>query len=122
MKRSRIVTGMTGGAGTVRVWSSGSRLDGEPGMYLESPDHHSGPVDFRQIASFEPFAGGGVQVATTSTTAGADLLVSSAGAAGSEVRKIGLGRADPQSTTLTPAPLGDLPPLPAAGAVPLGGR
>ncbi|MFG1783257.1 multicopper oxidase family protein [Rhodococcus oryzae] len=117
-----IVTGMAGGAGTVRVWSSGSRLDGAPGMYLDSPDHHSGPVDFRQIASFEPFAGGGVQVATTSTTTGADLLVSGAGAAGSEVRKFGLGRADPKSTMLTPAPLGALPPLPAAGAVPLGGR
>jgi len=122
-----IVTGMLGGDGTVRVWSSGSRLDGEPAMYLESPNHHSGDVVFTQIASFAPFAGGapgtGVQVATTSTTSGADLLVSGPGPGGTEVRKFGLGRAEPQSTTLVPLPLGALPALPAAhGSVPLGGR
>ncbi|WP_124395059.1 multicopper oxidase family protein [Rhodococcus wratislaviensis] len=123
-----IVTGMLGGDGTVRVWSSGSRLDGEPGMYLESPNHHSdGAVTFTQIASFAPFAGGapgtGVQVATTSTTTGADLLVSGSGPGGAEVRKFGLGRPDPQATTLVPLPLGALPALPAAqGSVPVGGR
>lgn len=118
-----IVTGMADGAGTVRVWSAGSRLDGAPGMYLESPDHHSGPVDFRQIASFEPFAGSGVQVGTTSTTTGADLLVSGRGATGAEVRKYGLRRADPQATTLVPTVVGTLPPLlVSVGAVPLGGR
>ncbi|MDV7356944.1 multicopper oxidase domain-containing protein [Rhodococcus oxybenzonivorans] len=118
-----IVTGMLGGDGTVRVWSSGSRLDGEPAMYLESPNHHSGPVTFTQIAAFVPFPGSGVQVATTSTTTGADLLVSGAGPGGAEVRKFGLGRADPQAGTLVPSPLGVLPPLPApSGPVPLGGR
>ena len=83
-----------------------------------------------QIASFAPFAGGapgtGVQVATTSTTSttsGADLLVSGSGPGGTEVRKFGLGRAKPQSTTLVPLPLGALPALPAGqGSVPLGGR
>ena len=33
-----IVTGQLGGGGTVRVWSNGSRLDGFPAMYLESPE------------------------------------------------------------------------------------
>jgi hypothetical protein len=123
-----IVTGMLGGDGTVRAWSSGSRLDGEPGMYLEGPNHHSdGNVTFTQIASFAPFAGGppgiGVQVATTSTTTGADILVSGAGPGGTEVRRFGLGRPDPKSTTVAPLPLGTLPPLHAStGPVPLGGR
>ncbi|GAA4489950.1 hypothetical protein GCM10023094_52330 [Rhodococcus olei] len=116
-----IVTGMAGGDGTVRVWSSGSRLDGEPGMYVESPNHHPSDVAFRQIASFAPFAGSGVQVATTSTTTGADLLVSAGGAAGAEVRRYGLGRAEPQATTVTPTLLGTLPPLPV-GSLPLAGR
>ncbi|MFC7447917.1 multicopper oxidase family protein [Rhodococcus daqingensis] len=118
-----VITGMAGGAGTVRVWSSGSRLDGAPGVYLESPDHHSGTVDLAQIASFEPFPGGGVRVATTSTTTGADLLVSGTGPAGAEVRKFGLGRADPQSTTLVPTVVGTLPSiLSVAGTATLGGR
>src|SRR5829696_6142563 len=37
-----IVTGQLAGDGTVRTWSSGSRLDGFPGMYLQSPNHHKG--------------------------------------------------------------------------------
>jgi hypothetical protein len=96
-------------------------------MYLESPNHHSADVVFTQIASFAPFAGGpagsGVQVATTSTTTGADLLVSGPGPGGTEVRKFGLGRAEPRSTTLVPLSLGTLPALPSVhGSVPLGGR
>ena len=72
-----IVTGQLAGDGTVRVWSSGSRLDGSPGMYLDSPNHHDEDVKFAQIASFAPFPGAdpGVTVATTSTVYGADLLV-----------------------------------------------
>lgn len=118
-----IVTGMAGGGGTVRVWSSGSRLDGEPGMYLASPDHHAGEVLFRRIASFEPYTSGGVQVATTSTTSGADLLVGGRGAGGGEVRRIALGRAEPQATTVVPTTVGVLPAIPGAvGPIPLGGR
>ena len=52
-----IITGQLGGDGTVRVWSAGSRLDGEPAMYTESPGHHSDAIDFAQIASFAPFPG-----------------------------------------------------------------
>jgi FtsP/CotA-like multicopper oxidase with cupredoxin domain len=117
-----IVTGMLGGAGTVRVWSSGSRLDGAPAVYLESPNHHDGPVVFAQIASFEPFAGSGVQVATTSTTSGADLLVSGAAGGGTEVRKYGLARANPTATTLSPTLITTLPALAGAKSAPLGGR
>ena len=52
-----IVTGQLAGDGTVRVWSSGSRLDGQPGMYLDNPNHHEANVEYAQIASFAPFPG-----------------------------------------------------------------
>ena len=35
-----IVTSQLAGDGTVKVWSSGSRLDGNPGIYLDNPNHH----------------------------------------------------------------------------------
>jgi FtsP/CotA-like multicopper oxidase with cupredoxin domain len=121
-----IITGQLADQGTVRVWSTGSRLDGEPRMYLESPNHHDGNVAFAQTASFAPFTGGGpkgVTVATTSTTAGADLLVSGGNAGAAEVRKYGLGRAAPDAKTLTPTLLTTLPAIPAVnGAAPLAGR
>ncbi|HZA09471.1 multicopper oxidase domain-containing protein [Mycobacterium sp.] len=115
-----IVTGQLAGDGTVQVWSTGSRLDGQPQMYLESANHDMGAVHFASIASFAPFVGpaaaAGLRVATTSTTTGAHLLVSGAGPAGSEVRKYGLVRADPQAKTLSPNLLTTLPPVPVAGA------
>jgi FtsP/CotA-like multicopper oxidase with cupredoxin domain len=121
-----IVTSMLQGPGTVKVWSSGSRLDGAPAMYLESPNHHSGAVTFREIASFDPFtgtSGRGVHVATTATTTGADLLVSgpTADGAGTQVVKLGLVRGTPDATTLTPSPLGDIVTL-ASSSAPLGGQ
>ncbi|WP_072803076.1 multicopper oxidase family protein [Rhodococcoides yunnanense] len=116
-----IVAGMSGGDGTVRTFSSGSRLDGGPEMYLESPNHHGGAVSFAQTSSFVPFPGGaGVDVATTATTSGADLLVS--GGAG-EVRKFTLARPNPTADTLVPTQVGGVPPLPVgAGPLALGGR
>ena len=119
-----IVTSQLGGAGTVRVWSSGSLLDGQPGIYLDDPNHHEENIEYRQIASFEPFTGGtGVTVATTSTTAGADLLVSGKAGNGVEVRKIALARPDATATALTPTVLGTLPALPGvSGPVPLAGK
>jgi FtsP/CotA-like multicopper oxidase with cupredoxin domain len=118
-----IVTGQLAGD-TVRVWSTGSRLDGQPKMYLQSPNHHDTNVEFAQIASFAPIPGAkGVTVATTSTTTGADLLVSAAGAVGPDVRKLGLVRSGPDAMTLSPKPLTTLPVVPGpAVAVPLGGR
>jgi hypothetical protein len=120
-----IITGQLAGDGTVRTWSSGSRLDGFPGMYLQSPNHHEVDVEFTQTSSFAPFAGAapGVTVATTSTTAGADLLVSGAVAGGSEVRKYGLGRPAPEATTLAPKLLATLPRVAGLdGPAPLAGR
>jgi FtsP/CotA-like multicopper oxidase with cupredoxin domain len=123
---SRIITGQLGGAGTVRVWSTGSRLDGYPGIYLLSPSHHDADIKFDQIASFEPFTGGaptGVTVAATSTTDGADLLVSGKAADGVEVRKIGLARPNPTATTLAPTVVSTLPAIPDVNSpAPLGGH
>jgi FtsP/CotA-like multicopper oxidase with cupredoxin domain len=122
-----VVTGQLGADGTVRVWSTGSRLDGQPAMYLESPNHEMGNLQFAQIAELKPFSGGppgtGTLVATTSTTTGADLLVSGTGPAGAEVRKYALARPDPAARTLAPTLLTTLPPLPNGTAqAPLGGR
>jgi len=118
-----IVTGQLGGDGTVRVWSSGSRLDGEPPMYTQSPGHHSAAIDFSEIASFTPFPGAGVTVATTSTTTGADLLVSAAGDNGVQINKLALGRADPAATTVSPGLLNTVPAAGEATApAPLAGR
>ena len=122
----RIITGQLAGAGTVRVWSNGSRLDGHPVIYLESPNHHDVDVKYTQIASFEPFVGGpgtGVTVATTSTTDGADLLVSARVGEGAEVRKLTLGRPNPTATTLAPNVIATLPAVEGAGGpASLGGR
>jgi len=119
-----IVTGQLGDRGTVRVWSNGSRLDGFPIMYTDNPNHHDADIKYRQIASFEPFAaGGGVTVGTTSTTSGADLLVSGSGPDRAELQKLALARPDPAATTVTPKVIAALPPL--AGLrdpAPLGGQ
>ena len=118
-----IVTGQTAGD-TVRVWSTGSRLDGQPTEYLLSPNQHDATVEFARIASFAPIPGAkGVTVATTSTTAGADLLVSAAGRAGSDVRKLGLVRSGPDAKTLAPRPIATLTVIAGpALAAPLAGR
>lgn len=64
-----------------------------------------------------------MQVATTSTTTGADLLVSGTGPRGPEVRKYGLGRPHPAAKTLAPNLLTTLPRLPAGAATaPLTGQ
>ena len=122
-----VVTGQLGADGTVRVWSTGSRLDGQPTMYLHSPNHEADNLQFAQIAELKPFSPGppgtGTLVATTSTTTGADLLVSRTGPAGAEVRKYTLARPDPAARTLVETLLTTLPPLPAGtGQAPLGGR
>jgi FtsP/CotA-like multicopper oxidase with cupredoxin domain len=72
-----IVAGERSGSGIVKVYSSGSALQGAPPMYLDSPAAHDRMTTFGLVASFNPFGGSsGVRVATTSTTVGADLLVS----------------------------------------------
>jgi FtsP/CotA-like multicopper oxidase with cupredoxin domain len=112
--------------GVVKIFSSGSALDGEPDIYLKSPDEHDTKVEFREVSSFTPFGdapSAGVRVATTSTTAGADVLVSGLDATGSavRVRKFGMERTAAAARTLSPKVLGDIES--AAGTAPssLGG-
>ncbi|HEX5274819.1 MAG TPA: multicopper oxidase domain-containing protein [Candidatus Rubrimentiphilum sp.] len=70
-----IVAGQRTG-GLVKVFSSGSALQGAPPMYLESPAAPERMTAFGLIASFRPFAQtSGVGVTTTDTTIGSDLLV-----------------------------------------------
>jgi len=72
-----IVVGQLGGPGGVKVYSSGSALQGGPKGYLQSVAAHALPPVFSSVAELHPFEpSSGVRVATTSTTVGADLLVS----------------------------------------------
>jgi FtsP/CotA-like multicopper oxidase with cupredoxin domain len=119
----RIVVGQLAGPGAVKVFSSGSLLEGGPAMYL-APADHSPIVGFTEMASFTPFGGeSGVTVATTSTTLGADLLVSGVSPEdkSAQVRKYQLVRPSPQATTMEAKQLGTV--VSAAGSLPrtLGG-
>jgi FtsP/CotA-like multicopper oxidase with cupredoxin domain len=121
-----IVVAQGAAPGTVKIFSSGSALDGQPTAYLESPDQHDTAIAFQEIASFAPFAdapSSGVRAATTSTTSGADVLVSGLDAAGTDVRvrKYALLRASPDATTLTPQLLADVESSPGTVPSSLGG-
>ena len=98
----RIVVGQLAGPGAVKVYSSGSALQGGPAMYL-APADHSPIVGFGEMASFTPFDGkSGVSVGTTSTTTGAHLLVSGISPEDKTamVRKYELIKVDQDTTTL----------------------
>jgi FtsP/CotA-like multicopper oxidase with cupredoxin domain len=117
----RIIVSQLAKDGAVKVFSSGSALDGGPALYLQSPLHHDHAGPFREIASFAPFAGSaGTRVATTSTTTGATLLVSGVAPGDTEtsVVKYDLVRPNAQATTLDAVRLGkvwsgkaSLPPM-----------
>jgi hypothetical protein len=80
-------------------------------VYLESPVHHDHGGPFHEIAEFKPFDGaGGARVATTSTTTGANLLVSGVAAGGTDasVLKYELVRPNAQATTLQAMRLGQV--------------
>jgi FtsP/CotA-like multicopper oxidase with cupredoxin domain len=115
----RIVVGQLADQGQVKVFSSGSALDGGPAMYLHNPAHHH-HAEFREIASFAPFEGtAGVRVATTSTTTGADLLVSGISAQGAaSVARYDFARPDAKATTVQAVKLGDVAAASAGGNMP----
>src|SRR5437016_10711401 len=121
----RIVVSQLADAGTVKVFSSGSALDDGPALYLRSPNEHGHAPIFREIASFNPFDGtSGTRVATTSTTTGADLLVSGVASQGqsASVVRYEFVRPHAQATTLQTRRLGEV--FSAAGSQPpiLGGH
>jgi hypothetical protein len=120
----RIVAGQLAGDGTVKVFSSGSALDGGPDMYLHSPTEHGHGARFREIASFRPFAkAGSVHVATTSTTVGANLLVGGSGGEGRSARvlKFDFVRSRADASLLEARPLGEAASLTGATTAILGG-
>ncbi|MCU1320396.1 MAG: Multicopper oxidase type 3 [Acidobacteriaceae bacterium] len=102
----RIIFSQLADKGTVKIFSSGSALDGGPAMYLHNPSQHDHETVFREIASFNPFTGG-TQIATTSTTTGANLLVSGTTSKGRRVLKFDFSRADAKAITLKAVPLGE---------------
>ena len=107
----RIIVSQLADKGSVKIFSSGSVLDGGPSLYLMSPLHHDHGANFREIASFEPFGGsGGTRVATTSTATGANLLVSGVlpGGTDATVIKYDFVRPNAQSTTLEAVRLGQV--------------
>jgi hypothetical protein len=107
----RIIVSQLAEGSSVKIYSSGSALDGGPALYLQSPLHHGYGARFREIAAFEPFDGStGTRVATTTTTRGADLLVSGipAGSTDASVVKYDLVRPNAQATTLQAVRLGQV--------------
>ena len=107
----RIIVSQLADKGSVKIFSSGSALDGGPSLYLQNPLHHDHGANFREIAAFEPFNGSaGIRVATTSTTTGANLLVSGVAAGGTDasVLKYEFVRPNAQATTLQAVRLGQV--------------
>jgi hypothetical protein len=120
----RIIVSQLADGGSVKVFSSGSALDGGPSLYLQSPLHHDHGAHFREIAAFKPFDGSaGTRVATTSTTTGANLLVSGVAAGGTDasVLKYEFVRPNAQSTMLQAVRLGQVWSGKASQAASLGG-
>jgi hypothetical protein len=93
-------------------------LDDGPALYLKSPNAHGQPPTFREIASFNPFdKTSGTRVATTSTTTGADLLVSGVQDRSASVARYEFARPSAQATVLQARRLGEV--FSAAGSQPV---
>lgn len=118
-----IIASQLAGSGLVKTFSGGSALDGGPAMYLGACRcGHDG--EFRETASFKPFAEtGAVRVATTSTPTGANLLVSGClpGKTQASVLKYDFVRPNPEATTLQPVRLAEVWSGSASSPAQLGG-
>ncbi len=118
-----IIASQLTGDGTVKVFSNGSALDGGPALYLGSC-RCGKDAPFRETSSFKPFTkSGGVRVATTSTTTGANLLVSGCedGDKQASVHKYEFVRPTPEATMLKPVRLNEVWTGKASSAAILGG-
>ena len=104
---SRIIAGQQSGGSSVSVFTSGSALQGHPGMYLMPADDYSMATQFIKSASFVAFPGSstGVQVATSANPRSADLLVGGFSGGTSQLRALSLQRASSQSTMWSPKTL-----------------
>ena len=96
----RIIVGQLTGRGEVKVFSTGSALQGGPKDELKSPVEHGEPPQYAEDFSFVPFEKSGVRVATTSTTMGADLLVSGATGTSAQILKFEIAPPDETSDKL----------------------
>ena len=106
-----IVVGQLTGPGAVKIYSSGSALQGGPKVYLQSATAHTPIPIFTDIAQFNAFGpASGVRVATTSTTVGADLLLSGASQADGtvRVRKYQLVKPNAGADTLVARQIGEV--------------
>lgn len=116
-----IVVGQLTAPGEVKVYSSGSRLQGGPAVYIASTQHSPLPT-FAEIASFRPFDGGsGVSVATTTTTIGSDLLVGGVSDDKTQVRKYELVRPDDNAANIVARQLSTVEAGGGSAPVELGG-
>ena len=113
-RRQSIVAGQLDALREVKVFSTGNTLEGQPEDYTATPGQHGELVAFEEIGSLTPFGGSeGTQVATTSTTVGADLLVGTT-SGGSELLRFTLGQAQPTDSTLTATLVGPVAAPPGA--------
>ncbi|MEX3009857.1 multicopper oxidase domain-containing protein [Hoeflea sp. TYP-13] len=107
----RIVVGQLTAPGRVKVYSTGSALQGGPALYLKGPVEHGELPSYITELSFMPFDGAsGVHVATTSTTTGADLLVSGVlpGGKTAKIRKYDVVRPNAKAAKLKAVELGEV--------------
>ena len=119
-----IIVGQLSGPGTVKVYSSGSALQGGPKVYLQSAAAHTPIPIFTDIAEFKAFdQASGVRVATTSTTVGADLLLSGVSQADRtvRVRKFQLVRPTADADTLVARQINEVGSITGAFPGVLGG-
>jgi FtsP/CotA-like multicopper oxidase with cupredoxin domain len=118
-----IVVGQRQG-GSVAVYSSANGLQGAPAIYLKDPQQHDYAVGFSAIARFHPFgSNNGVEVGTTATTTGADLLVSGVGGAKQvQVAKYAMVRPNAKATTLSAKRIGLVSSSAGSQAEPLAGN
>ncbi|MDO8309129.1 MAG: multicopper oxidase domain-containing protein [Actinomycetota bacterium] len=74
---SRIIAGMSDGGSEVAVFSSGSRQNGHPDLYVMPASEHSMAASFSEALRFDAFPGStdGVDVTTSANTRSADLVV-----------------------------------------------
>ncbi len=111
------------GPGEVKVYSSGSRLEGGPKFISRPPTTPPSPPLPRSRASSRLAKRPGVSVATTSTTTGADLLVSGISPADktAQVLKFELVRPDPDAVRLDAKQLSTFSPARGSQPSTLGG-
>lgn len=119
---SRIVAGKSSGSSEVSVWTTGSRMEGHPELYVMPVTGHSDMATYAQAARFEAFPGAttGVDVTTSATPRGADLVVAGRSGGAAAVAAFDLRRPTAKATQWSATERYRLPLAVPAGA--LGGR